>query len=444
MKNFLKYIFTLAITAWIFVLWLSSWVIFNNEFKQLCEKYETCAELLVIYWNKPSSEIKSEISLDKFWQVYSILKEKAVEEEKLKDTKHIEDSVIWWLVRSLDDPYSVYMTEKENEEFHEDLAWNFEWIWAELSMKDEYITIVSPLKESPAIKAWIMPQDIILKVDWTDISWWALTDVVKKIRWPKWTDVTLLIARKWEDPKEFIITRDVIHVPSVKYELKKDIAYISVNQFWDSTVKEFLESIQQAEKDDIKWAVMDLRFNWWWYLDSSILLASPFINIWDLVTAIKSKEWTDEKRAIKIDSKLKKLPLVVLINQWSASASEIVAWALRDHKKAILVWETSYGKWTVQELINLSWNSSVRITTAKWYTPNWLNIHKVWITPDIILPRTFEQIKNQIDPQLDKAIEVINEWNFDNYFNEKTSLTWSAVIEYDWSGSLVDKKVLNK
>lgn len=406
----------------------------------------------------------NKLSFVKFWKVYSIIEQKWIDWDKLNDKKHLEDAVIAGLVRSLDDPYSLYMTEQENEEFKEDLAGNFEWIGAELSMKDELVTVVSPLKDSPAMNAGIMPQDVIVKVDDKEILGWALTDVIKKIRGPKWEEVKLTISREKEpELKEIKIIRDTIHIESVKYEFRDNYAIISVNQFGDNTVSEFFDALKKAEKDNPKWVIMDLRYNWWWYLDASVVLASPFLDKWDIVTTMKSKDADqdpkdlqkdaykdiktalmkrlseDIKYAINIESSLKGKPMVVLINLWSASASEIVAGALRDNERAILLGTKSFWKWTVQELVNLSWKSSLRITTAKWYTPNGINIHKVGITPDIIVPRTYDELIAKKDPQLDMAIKVLSEWDFDKFFKEKLSLTGSAVIEYNWNWTVVSK-----
>ena len=440
----------------VFSVWLTIWLNYEKYgsiFGYLANDYTKEIELKInniTDWVEAKEDTqenaKEEISLDKLWKVYEILNKKAVEQEKLKNYKHIEDSIIAWLVRSLDDPYSLYMTQKENKNFKEDLAWNFEWIWAELQMKNELVSVVSPLKDSPAIKAGLRPQDIIIKVDDQDITGWSLTDVVKIIRWPKWEKVILSVLRAWASwIIKIEIIRDVIHINSVKYEIKNwtwalPIAYISINQFWDSTVREYFEALNSASSDNVKAIILDLRYNWWGYLEGSVVIASPFLKTWDMITSVKSKNATDNKTAIKYNTKIKDLPMVVLINLWSASASEIVAWALRDHKKAILVWSRSFWKWTVQELVPLSWKSSLRVTTAKWYTPNGQNIHKVWIKPDVDIVRHYEDISTWKDAVIEKAIELLNEWHFERFYDEKTSLTWSSILNYNSSWALVIEK----
>ena len=284
----------------VFSTWIFYWIANQDSVKIACYEYSLCKSAFLDNYLSDAGAWDLKISMDKFWRVYELLEEKAVEQEKLKDIKHIEDSVIWWLVRSLDDPYSLYMTEKKNEEFKEDLAWNFEWIWAELSMKDELVTVVTPLKDSPAIKAWIQPQDIIIEVDWKTIEGWSLFDVVKIIRGPKWEKVTLWIVRDWESWMiDIDIYRDVIHIDSVNFEMIDDkYANISINQFWDTTITEFYNSVEKAVEQSPEGLVLDLRFNWGWYLESSIIIASPFLEAWDLVTKIDSINWSTFERSI--------------------------------------------------------------------------------------------------------------------------------------------------
>lgn len=404
----------------------------------VCDKYILSQEYynLEVQWD--NEEI--EIPLKKLIKVYDIIQKKWVDSDRLDDKENLEDNIIAWLVRALDDPYSLYMSEKQNKQFKDDLAWNFEWIGAELQMKDEMVTVTSPLKNSPAIRAWLMPQDIIIKVDDEEIFWWTLTEVVKKIRWPKWEEVKLTVVRKTENqPVEITIVRDVIHLTSVDYEIKEwNIWYIEVNQFWDQTNREFINALSELKKENLKWLILDLRFNWWWYLDWAVFLASPFLENWDIVTTIKSKSVYEIKPSIAFLEKVdKSIPMIVLINWWSASASEIVAWAVRDYNRAILLWETSFWKGSVQELVPLNWNSSLRITTAKWYTPNWQNIHKVWIEPDVSIPRSYDDMIENKDPQLDKAVELIKESNFEKFFEEKKSLTGSSVLEFSSTWSLI-------
>lgn len=432
-------------TIWLILFFFIWWNIFaiknNSDLINICENISVCENILLN--NEKNSESWEKISLNKVEKILNLIEEKWYETENLSDKKKLEDNLISWLVKTLDDPYSLYMPAKQSEEFHEDMAWNFEWIWAELQMKDEVIVITSPLKWSPAINAWLLPQDIIIKVDWEDILWQDLTEVVSKIRWEKWTKVTLTVYRKSElKTLDIEIIRDTIHINSVKYELKKspkweNVWYLSINQFWDKTIEEFYEWLWEAEKDNVKYLVLDLRFNWWWYLDWAVWIASPFLEKWSIITTIKSKEWNRDLKSIPFWANFPEIPMAILINQWSASASEIVAWALRDNKKAILVWENSFWKWSVQELVPfLDW-SNLRITTAKWFTPNDQNIHEIWISPDVEIKRNFEDMIAKKDPQLNKAIETLEEWNLNKFYDEKISLTWSVIQSFNSSGNLI-------
>lgn len=459
MKNISKTsIFLLTIIIFI------SWNLFAiknfSSVEKFCEKNFICEKFFTEdkeFFDKNNIEINwinqenKKINLEKINKVINLIEKKWYESEKLNDSKKLEDNLISWVVRTLWDPFSSYMPAQQSEDFAEDMAWNFEWIWAELQMKDEMVVITSPLKWSPAIRAWLLPKDVILKVDWKDIVWQDLSKVVSQIRWPKWEEVVLNVFRKSEKDKfwktlDIKIIRDTIHINSVKYELKKSsiwepVWYISINQFWDKTIEEFYEWLSEAEKDNVKYLVLDLRFNWWWYLDWAVWIASPFLEKWEIITTIKSKSWNRELRSVPFWKWFPNLPMAILINWWSASASEIVSWALRDHKKAILVWEKSFWKWSVQELVPFSDWSNLRITTAKWFTPNDQNIHQVWINPDVEIKRTYEDMVAKKDPQLDKAIEILE--NSDNwkklnkFFEEKTSLTWSIISSFDWSWNLI-------
>jgi len=429
----MKKIWIISLLA-IFFIWWNIFAIKNtDEIENLCENLHFCENNLD----------ENKISTKKLEKIFKIIKEKWYETDNLNNPKKVEDNLLIWLVKTLDDPFSMFMPAKESEDFHEDMAWNFEWIWAELQMVDWAIIITSPLKWSPAIKAWLMPQDIILKVNWEDILWQDLSNVVKKIRWPKWTKVVLNVYRKSEwKTLDIEIVRGTIHINSVKYELKKspkwqNVWYISINQFWDKTIKEFYQWLEDAQKDNVKYVVLDLRFNWWWYLDWAVWIASPFLEKWSIVTTIKSKAWNKELKTIPLWWNFPNIPMAVLINWWSASASEIVSWALRDNKRAILVWEKSFWKWSVQELVPFSDWSNLRITTAKWYTPNDQNIHRIWITPDVKIKRTFEDMVAKKDPQLNKAIEILEEWNLERFFSEKKSLTWSTILSFNSSWVLI-------
>lgn len=429
----------------IFFIWWNLFAIKNfSSVEKFCENNFVCEKFfLEDKENFQENEKIWEINLKKINKVFNLIKRKWYETDNLDDPKKVEDNLLVWLVKTLDDPFSSYMPAKQTKDFKEDMAWNFEWIWAELQVKDGAIMITSPLKWSPAIKAWLMPKDIILKVNWEDILWQDLSTVVSKIRWPKWEKVVLNVYRKSElKTLDIPIIRDRIHINSVKYELKKspkweNVWYISINQFWDKTIQEFYEWLQNAQEDNVKELVLDLRFNWWWYLEWAVWIASPFLDKWSIITTIKSKAWNKELKSSPLSWQFPNLPMAILINWWSASASEIVSWALRDHKRAILVWEKSFWKWSVQELVPFSDGSNLRITTAKWYTPNDQNIHQIWINPDVEIKRTFEDMMAKKDPQLDKAIEILEKWNLNQFFNKKTSLTWATVLSFNSSWVLI-------
>ncbi|MCD5383125.1 S41 family peptidase [Candidatus Gracilibacteria bacterium] len=435
-----------------------------SSLENLCKTHYLCFNYFLEDKNflpenedKKEIEEKQKINLEKINKILNIIEKKGYESEKLNDNKKLEDNILKGVVATLGDPFSSYMPAKQTEDFKEEMAGNFEGIGAELQTKDGMIIITSPLKGSPAIKAGLMPKDIILKVDGEDILGQNLSDVVKKIRGPKGTEVVLTVFRKNEEEKfgkeiDIKIIRDTIHINSVKYELKKspkgeNVGYISINQFGDKTIEEFYTGLQQAEKDDVKYLILDLRFNGGGYLDGAVWIASPFLEKGALITTIKSKEGNKELRSIPFGKGFPNLPMAVLINGGSASASEIVSGALRDHEKAILVGEKSFGKGSVQTLVPFDDGSNLKLTIAKWFTPNDQDIHQVGINPDVKIGKTFDDMVAKKDPQLDKAIEILENGNLKQFFEEKKFLTGSAVMKFNSSGILVtdlDKKEKEK
>jgi len=347
------------------------------------------------------------VDMQLFWDVWSLLASKYVDPQAL-DYKSMIYGAIRGMVFSLEDPYTTFLTPKENKDFQNELEGVLEGIGAELTLRHDLITIVSPLKGSPAKRAGIQPEDIILKVDGVDTEEYTFEQAVMKIRGPKGTKVTLTIARSGHDePLEIEIIREVINVNSVEWEMKDDIAIIELNQFGDKTKVEFNRAINEILPQRPKGLILDLRYNGGGYLDGAVDIASEFIEEGKVVSVKKRNPEEDEVIYVNGRARVANIPLVVLINKGSASASEIVAGAIRDHNRGIIIGETSFGKGTVQEVANLIDGSSLRVTIAKWYTPNNVNISEVGIEPDIIVERTTEDFEENRDPQLEAALEYL-------------------------------------
>lgn len=349
--------------------------------------------------------------LSLYWTVWKNVSDLYVDETALDKQKMIYGS-IKGMVASLDDPYTVFMTPDETKDFDESLNGTLEGIGAELTVKEQVLVIISPLKNSPAEKAGLLPGDIVYKIDGNITSDMTLFEAITRIRGAKGTKVTLTILRKGKDePFDVAITRDAVNIESVSMEDKGNGIYsIAINQFSDNTKTEFDNAIQSILLKEPKGIVLDLRYNGGGYLDISVDILSEFLK--DKVEAVTIKRrdtQDDETLYVSGNAPLADVPLVVLVNQGSASASEIVAGAVQDHKRGIVMGEQTFGKGSVQEVDKLPDGSSLRITIAKWYTPSGNNISEVGITPDIQVEMTEEDVETKRDPQLEAAVKYLQD-----------------------------------
>jgi len=354
----------------------------------------------------------TDFDLEVLDEVYDLIEEDYVDENSLKEPD-VAYGLAKGLLSSLDDPYSLFMTPKENKDFQDSLGGKLEGIGAELTLKDELLTVVSPLKNSPASKVGLMPEDIIIKINGETTEGFSLEEAVAKIRGEKGTEVNLTIFRKKSDDSselEFKIVRDAITIESVTWEIKENqIAYISLNQFGENTTKEFNNAVNEILLQEVKGVVLDLRFNGGGFLEGAVDIVSAFIQDGNVVTVKKRDSLGNETLEVSGDVKLENMPLVVLINKGSASASEIVAGAIQDHKRGLILGEQSFGKGTVQEVMPLQDGSSVRLTIAKWFTPNGINISETGIMPDQEVEMLIEDYVENRDPQLDAAVQYLSE-----------------------------------
>lgn len=353
---------------------------------------------------------ESSVDLSMMWNVWRLLQTKYVEPADLDPQKMVIGAVTG-MVQAIGDPYTLFMTAKENSDFRESLSGHLQGIGAQLSQSGTQIVVVSPLKGSPAEAAGLMPEDIIIAVDDEDISGQNLDEVVTKVRGPKGTTVILTVAR--ESAQEVLnmsIRRDDITVPSTEYETKADprgdIGYLAINQFGDETIGEIRTILSGIDASKLKGFIVDLRYNGGGYLDGAVDLVSMFQKQ-GMVVEVAGRGNDSEKHYVTGRPVLPDIPLVVLVNEGSASASEITAGALQDSGRATIVGVKSFGKGTVQEIIDLSGGTSLRVTIAHWLTPNGRNLSKEGVMPDIIVERTREDFLADKDPQLDAAMNEL-------------------------------------
>lgn len=361
---------------------------------------------------KTSNEKQPITNFDLFWDVWSKIENKYVDKSKI-DPQKMYYGAIKGMVSSLDDPYSFFLTPDENKQSKDDLQGKFEGIGAQLGLKDKRIIVIAPLKKSPAETAGVKAGDFINAVDDKKTDGWTLLQAVSKIRGPKGTKVKLTLERNGKE-LEITIIRDTIIVPSVELDFEKNIALLKINQFGESTNEEWDKAIDQIESQwktkKIKGMILDLRDNPGGYLESSVYLASEFLKKGDLVVKQESTVNSSHDYFVQRDGRLQNIPLVILINKGSASASEILAGALRDHKKATLVGEKSFGKGSVQEAIDLSSGAGLHLTVAKWILPNGDWINSKGIEPQIKVENKVEEgntLTKKDDKQLEKAFEIL-------------------------------------
>ncbi len=359
--------------------------------------------------NKESGQ-PIDVDFSLFWDAWHTIEEKYVDRNDL-DRQEMVYGAISGLLKSLGDPHTTFLKPQESKRFLDDISGSFSGIGAEVGIRKGTLTIISPLEGSPAQKAGLLPGDKILKVDDTLTVDLTLDEAVDRIRGKKGTQVTLLIARDGaEETKEVKIIRDTIRIPIIRWEIKDDnIAYVELFQFTETAISEFKKTIGQIIESNPQGIILDLRNNPGGFLEVAVDISSWFLPKGEIVVIEDFGNGEDNKYYSKGYQGIQDIPVVVLINEGSASASEILAGALRDIRGAQIVGQKSFGKGSVQELEKLRGGASIKITVAKWLTPSGATIEEEGITPDIEVELTSEDIDELRDPQLDKALEVIKE-----------------------------------
>lgn len=351
-----------------------------------------------------ASEDKLDFNL--YWEVWDGLKTDYVDKIKIKD-KDLFYGSLRGLAASTGDPYTVFMDPEESREFNDDLSGLFQGIGAEVGLRNDIATVISPLDGTPAKKAGLMPGDKIYAVDDSPTIGLSVNEVVRKIRGDKDTKVKLTIIRGNEKPFDVEIIRDNIVVKSIKTELRSDGIYvIRISSFNEDTDLLFNKAVDEIIAKKPRGIILDLRNNPGGYLDTAINIASEWIESGPVVAEQLNNNRRNEYPANGLH-RLKDYKTIVLINGGSASASEILAGALRDYKKASLLGETTFGKGSVQALKPVSGGSMLKITISKWLTPAGDSINDKGIDPDYEVPLTIEDINNDLDPQFDRALELI-------------------------------------
>ena len=315
------------------------------------------------------------------------------------------------LVRALNDPYTEYLNSTQAQQFYRSLEGSFSGIGAQLGLQDGSIIVVAPLEGFPADLAGLRSQDRILAVDGKDIAGLSLTEVVTMIRGEVGTEVTLTIHRQSQtEHLDITITRAIIHLPSVKSTIEDGIGIIRVIQFADDTVQLAQEAAQEMLQAEVKGVILDLRSNPGGYLDQAAALSGLWLDANQVVVKIQKADGSSQEQRTTTRGILYDMPTVVLVDEGSASASEIVAGALQDHNVATLVGQPTFGKGSVQTLEELKNQDSVlKLTTAHWLTPADREVDEVGLVPDVVVDVSQEQLPPDQDLQLEKARSILLE-----------------------------------
>lgn len=373
-----------------------------------------------------NKDVPKHINLDfkLFWDTWDLLSRTHIDKKAI-DPNKLFYGAISGMVSSLKDPYTVFLPPEQQKSTKEELNGSFEGVGIQLGFNevktavdgtgDRRLVVIAPLEGTPAKRVGIQPQDVILKIDDKDTTGMSLPEAVKLIRGPKETKVTLTIFREGEsENRTYTLIRDTIIVKSVEVSFKeikngKRIGVIKLSRFGERTKDEWDEAVSEILQKNPAALILDVRNNPGGFLEGAVFIVSEFLEEGEVVLQENSE---GQRVPFKVNrvGKLTKLPMLVLINKGSASASEIVAGALQDRKRARLVGEKSFGKGTIQEAQDLSGGAGIHITVAKWLTPNgrWVN-ETSGLEPDVKIEiGKEEKVEVDKDPQLDKALELFD------------------------------------
>jgi len=355
---------------------------------------------------------QSKASFEQFWRVWTLVQRKYVNQPVSDD--QLLYGAIGGIVEGLDDPYSVFFPPEDSAAFLDEINGNFQGIGAEVGVKNELLTIIAPLPDSPAEKAGLQAGDHVVLIDGLDTSGMSLDAAVSHIRGEQGTVVTLLIERAGNDDLiEVSVTRDVIHVESVQTETVtvdgNDIVHLKLTAFNSDTAAAFDEAVNEMLLQQPDGIILDMRNNAGGFLTAAIDIASHFLAPGEIVVYEESGTSGEKSYEASKTQSLAGIPVVVLINRGSASAAEILAGALQDHDQAVVMGTESFGKGTVQDLQTFDDGSSLKLTVARWLTPDRHLIDKKGIQPDYYMDRTAEDYSADVDPQLDLAEEYFQD-----------------------------------
>ena len=358
------------------------------------------------------AEIKTDFA--PFWKVWQTINEKYPNADKITDQDRVYGAISG-LVGSLNDPYSLFFSPDDAKMFESDIEGSFSGIGMEVGIKDKVLTVIAPLKDTPAYRAGIKSGDKILKIDQTITSNLSIEKAIKLIRGEKGTTVALTIFRVGDkEPREIKVVRDIINVPTLDTDIRTDgIFVIKLYSFSANSASLFRDAIKKFYESKSDRLLLDLRGNPGGYLDAAVSMSSWFLPSGKTVVSEDYGDKAKQKihRSAGYDIFTDKLKFAILIDSGSASASEILAGAMQDYGKAKLIGEKSYGKGSVQEVVDITPDTILKVTVAKWLTPKGNSISEKGLTPDYVVEFTQKDADAKKDPQMDKAVELLNNWS---------------------------------
>lgn len=372
------------------------------------------------YYNRPEIEKVTEIfnkeiskppevNFEPFWKAWNIVDEKFTAENGIDNQKRVWGA-IQGMVKSLGDPYSVFFPPEESKMFKEDIRGDFGGVGMEIGIRKGVLTVIAPLKGTPAERAGLKSGDQILKINDTLTADMTSEEAARLIRGPEETVVRLTIFREdKEEPFEIEITRAIIQIPVLDTETKPGgIFVIKLYNFSANSPQNFKNALRDFILSGNNKLILDLRNNSGGYLEAAVDMASWFLSTGKIVTVERFADGNENFIRSKGYDIFENLPMVILVNNGTASASEILAGALQEHKIAILVGEKTFGKGSVQEMFEITKDTSLKLTIAQWLTPNRKSISKEGLEPDIKIEMTEKDIEADRDPQMEKAVEIIS------------------------------------
>ncbi len=363
-----------------------------------------------------TTDPNTQVDFAAFWKAWNVVNEKYVptngtSTEKVSDQIRVYGA-IEGMIHSLGDPYTVFFPPVENKSFNEEIRGQIEGVGMEVGMRDSVLIVIAPVKGTPAYRAGIKSGDKILKIDGLITNGLSTDEAIKRIRGPKGTIVKLALGREGvTDPIELSIVRDVINMPTVDTETKGDVFVLRLYSFSAISPNLFRDALREFIESGKTKLIIDLRGNPGGYLEAAIDMASWFLPAGKVVVQEDFRNAEDVQifRSKGYNIFNDSLKLVILIDGGSASASEILAGALHDQGVATLVGAQSFGKGSVQELVNITSDTSLKVTIAKWLTPNGISISHAGITPDVVVKLDEKAfLEKHTDNQLDAAIKILD------------------------------------